>query len=241
MSSPLQLRPRTIPEIVDAAVPLLRQHYLLLVTASTVILAPGFLLRIALPTEALWISNMLNRLLFVMVNGATISIVSESYLGGVPDLASTLRAVGARSASLLGASILRGLLIALGLVVLIVPGVVFYAWSFAMPMAVMIEGRPAGEAYARSSALVRGHTGRVLLAMLLGFIVMMLLVFAIGVTAARLAGAAGLPMRTIDLLGQLAMIFAYPIGGVVATLLYYDLRIRNEGFDLEVMARELAA
>lgn len=241
MSSPVQLRPRTVPELVDAAVPLLRRHYLLLVTASTVILAPALVLRLALPLDKLWVANVLTRLLFVLVNAATISIASEAYLGGAPDLESTLRAVGARSASLVGASILRGLLIGLGLVVLIVPGVVFYAWSFAMPMAVMLEGRRASDAYARSSALVRGHTGRVLLTMLLGYVVMLLLVFAVAAAAARLVGVTGLPVRTLDLITQLVTIFGYPIGSVVATLLYYDLRIRKEGFDLEVMARELAA
>ena len=31
----------------------------------------------------------------------------------------------------------------------------------------------------------------------------------------------------------------YPLLAVVSTLLYYDLRIRKEGFDLEIMSREL--
>ena len=41
MSTTVHLRPRGIPELVDAAVPLLRRHYTLLVTASAVVLLPA--------------------------------------------------------------------------------------------------------------------------------------------------------------------------------------------------------
>ena len=40
---------------------------------------------------------------------------------------------------------------------------------------------------------------------------------------------------------QAATIVLTPIVAVIATLLYYDARIRNEGFDLEVMTAELNA
>jgi hypothetical protein len=241
VTSPVHLRPRSIPELVDAAVPLLRRQYLLLVMASAVLLAPVLVLELVLPPNAAWVASIASNLLYVMIDAATIWIVSESYLGNVPDLASTLRTLGSRSASLLGATFLRGLLVLVGFVVLVLPGIVFYAWSFAMPMVVMLEGRRAGEAYSRSNELVRGNTARVLLALFLAFAVMMLIVLAFGMAAGMLIEAVGLPARTADLIGKLAIIFFYPIGGVVGTLLYYDLRIRKDGFDLEVMARELAA
>jgi len=41
--------------------------------------------------------------------------------------------------------------------------------------------------------------------------------------------------------GAIIMCFAYPFLGVVTTLLYYDLRVRKEGFDLEIMTEQLAA
>jgi hypothetical protein len=41
------------------------------------------------------------------------------------------------------------------------------------------------------------------------------------------------------LLGQSVTVIAYPVLSVIATLLYYDARIRKEGFDIEVMAAEL--
>ena len=41
------------------------------------------------------------------------------------------------------------------------------------------------------------------------------------------------------ILSAILIIPIYPLLAVVSTLLYYDLRIRKEGFDLEVMSREL--
>jgi hypothetical protein len=236
---PVHLRPRSIPELVDAAVPLLRRHYLLLVTASAVLMLPALVLEVALPPELVGIAKIASNLLFALLDAATITIVSDAYLGNTPDLSSTLRAVGMRSGSLIGASILRGLIIVLGLVLLIVPGVVFFAWSFAMPMVIMIEGHDAGSAFTRSRELVRGNVWRVLLTILLAFVIVFVLGVAGGAALGALGSAIGLPSRTVTLLGELSIICFYPIGSVVGTLLYYDLRIRNEGFDLEVMAREL--
>ena len=39
----------------------------------------------------------------------------------------------------------------------------------------------------------------------------------------------------------LSSLVSAPIIAIVSTLLYFDGRIRNEGFDLQVMARDLGA
>ena len=41
------------------------------------------------------------------------------------------------------------------------------------------------------------------------------------------------------LIQQAITIVLSPIVAIIATLLYYDARIRNEGYDIEVMAAEL--
>ena len=42
-------------------------------------------------------------------------------------------------------------------------------------------------------------------------------------------------------LGSLGSVLVYPLVPIVATLMYYDLRVRREGLDLELMADDLAA
>jgi hypothetical protein len=43
----------------------------------------------------------------------------------------------------------------------------------------------------------------------------------------------------LSVLGALTTLVLYPVWPVVATVLYYDLRVRKEGLDLEVLAGEL--
>jgi hypothetical protein len=43
-----------------------------------------------------------------------------------------------------------------------------------------------------------------------------------------------------DMIAQIGAMLAMPIQLAVNTLMYYDLRVRKEGFDLELMAQQLA-
>ena len=41
------------------------------------------------------------------------------------------------------------------------------------------------------------------------------------------------------MLGALAAVFVYPLLPVTMTVLYYDARIRREGYDIDLLEREL--
>jgi hypothetical protein len=235
------LRPRTVTEIVDAAFQLLRRRYLALVTAGAVVLMPAIVLELVLPKDALALANLVSNLLLTMFDAVVIYIVSESYLGRPADVGAALRAAGERSGSLLGAAFLRGLLVGVGLLLLVVPGLVLLAHTFAIPMVILLEGSSAGESFGRARELARGNVWRILGTLALGFVIVIVGVAALGFALGMLVTLVGSPERLTNALGEVAMIFVYPIGGVVATLLYFDLRIRKEGFDLEVMAGELDA
>jgi len=61
-------------------------------------------------------------------------------------------------------SLTYGFLVGIGLVALLIPGLIAIArWSLVVPL-VVIEGRGWREAFTRSSKLVKGQTGRVLVA-----------------------------------------------------------------------------
>ena len=65
------------------------------------------------------------------------------------------------------------------------------------------------------------------------------LLYLVIAVIANLIGAMLLSNTLTGILSALLIIPIYPLLAVVSTLLYYDLRIRKEGFDLEVMSREL--
>jgi hypothetical protein len=58
---------------------------------------------------------------------------------------------------LMGASILAGLGIAAGLILLIVPGLILLTWWCLIPAAIVLEKRGVMESFGRSRDLVRGH------------------------------------------------------------------------------------
>lgn len=233
------LRPRSAVEIIDAAFRIYGAHYAALLTTSAVLFTPGLLLKLLLPAGAEWVGDTFQNLLGTVVDGAVIAIVSEAYLGRAADVGTGLRAVGGRVGALIWSSIGRGLLIVLGLLLLVVPGIIAFVWTFAIPMAIVLEGCDAGDAFSRARELARDHFGRILATLTLLIVLFFVLLMSIALAFGAGAGLLGVGDRAYDLVGDIALIVTYPLLSVGATLLYYDLRIRKEGFDLEVMAGEL--
>ena len=193
--------------------------------------------------------------------------VSDIYLERPVTMGAAYRAVMARIWSVLGVAgllvlVFGGLLagtagllvlavLALGaggvvLWIVILPAagvaVVFlYArWLFAAPV-VILEGRRATDAMARSWNLVRGSTMRVL-----GISALVSLIA--GILGAIISGLLSLVTQFGDanvqlVLSQLARLIAavaiQPIAFIVVVLLYYDQRIRREAFDIEMLAATL--
>ena len=51
------------------------------------------------------------------------------------------------------------------------------------------------------------------------------------------AGPSSWPVRAIGT--SIATVLTQPFSQLVAVLLYFDLRVRKEGFDLEILAKQL--
>jgi hypothetical protein len=237
--SPLALRPRSGTELIDAAFQLLRLHYASLVTAIAVVFMPVLLLHLVLPESARPVANLISNLMQPVGAATTVVIVSDAYVGREVSVARTLRDVGSRAGAVLRAALLQGFAIMIGFILLIVPGFILFAALFAMPMAVMLEGCGASEALDRSRELTRGSRGRILLVLGLSYLICFVAAATFGGVVGIAMAGVGLSDRASDIIGELAMMLAFPPIGVVATLLYYDLRIKKEGFDLEVMASQL--
>jgi hypothetical protein len=230
------LRPRTFTELVDAGFAVLRDTYATLTAAVAVILLPVVLQRVAICDGTVSVLLMiLERILYTVADGAVVLLVSERLLGRRPELGPVLRETVSRAPTLLVAAVLSGLAFLAGCLIFIVPGIYVFGALFAMPMIVMLEDMDASEAATRSHQLAKGHVLRILGVLLLGFALMMAYVMLGGF----LIGLIGLDAHGTEVATSVLTIVAYPLPSVMATLLYYDLRIRKEGFDLEMMAADL--
>jgi len=100
---------------------------------------------------------------------------------------------------------------------------------------VMVENAGVLTALRRSRELSRGSARRILGLVLLTVVILVVLTVMVGEVVAALFGN-----RTLaNALGGFVLIPLYPATAAVMTLLYYDLRIRREGYDIELMARGL--
>jgi len=131
---------------------------------------------------------------------------------------------------LIVAGILAGLGVAVGLLLLIVPGLILLTWWCLIVPVVVLEGKQVGESFSRSRELVRGHGWTV---------------FGVVVITAILTGiASGIIQSIFSFLGSF---LRYWIGGAIAsavvgpffavalTLMYFKLR------EIEVGASASAA
>jgi hypothetical protein len=250
---PVALRPRSTTELIDAAVQLLRQHYVELVTITAIFLMPAILLSLLVPDVRtgtmpvggqIWtvLGGVLVAVVFALVSTAAIVIVvSDSYLGRDISIGSAVQRVFARFWSVFFVAIFQTLAVGLGFIFFIIPGFYLLGAFFASTVVVMIEGKSTFAAMGRSYHLASGSVGRILGVLILTGIIVGVIQAIIAVGIALLARLVGLGTSFTNLATNIVHLFIYPFATVVLTLLYYDLRIRKEGFDLEVMAAELGA
>jgi len=117
---------------------------------------------------------------------------------------------------------------------------VLWIWYTFIPQTVVLEGEGGLSAMKRSKYLVKGHFVKAFVLLILVYIAMALIaeIVSFGI------------MRGLFFLGQYSGPLAEGASNVLSvllepfriaaiTLLYYDFRIRKEGFDLEIMAEEL--
>jgi hypothetical protein len=234
MNAPV-LRARSVGEILDLAFQLYRSRWSQMATATGLLVLPLLVLEAIAPLSALPLLEQLGNLFFLAASAAVVVIASEAYMGREEAAADAVRTVGRRFLSVWGAALIQGILIILGMLLLIIPGIIAAIVTFAMQQAVMIEGRSAGEAFERSRTLASDNWKHIVLTSVMVFLIVILAMLGFGVML-ELAGITG---RLSIILVNVALIAVNPLGAVVGTVLYYDLRIRKEAFDVAVATERL--
>lgn len=247
MASPAY-RTRSTGELLDAAFLMFRRHFTSIVLGAGVFLVPVSMIDLLFPSPAAGVASpaavlakLVSNLLYVAASAAAVLVTSEAYLGRKVELGAVLRTVLGRFGTVFWATIVRGFIVGLGLLLLVIPGVVVFLWTFSMTTAVVIEGRGADEAFDRSRNLARGEAWRILRTAVLAYLIFFAAILGAGFASGGVTYLLGLPEVVGTVLLDLAFICVFPFTAVVNTLLYYDLRIRKEGLDLELLAGELEA
>ncbi|MCI0588971.1 MAG: hypothetical protein L0323_19280 [Planctomycetes bacterium] len=247
-----ELRPMGVGEILDRALRVYLLNLARLLPIALVVLVPLALLALALedagrvpatgdPSRqvgalgAVLATAAANVLGWGLLQGGLIQVVSDIYLGNPTGIQAAFGRGFRRILPMLGATLLSTIAIAVGFVLLIVPGIIWTAALFCVNAAVVLEGKSVLGSFQRSKDLTAGFRKKVLwiigLSSIIGWVW--------GALVGAAAGWLDLTTSTLTVLTHAANAFFTPFHAVVTILLYYDLRIRKEAFDLEVLAREM--
>ncbi len=252
------LRPLTVGEILDTSFSLYRRHFAALATVALVCTGVPLVLRLFLETAGGIFANLPLALLYglslvvlnLVATGATVFIVSESYLGCPISAREALDRATPYIGRILVCSLLIALVVGLGFVLFLVPGIILaVGLALAIPAVVLEPRASASAALSRSWELTRGARWRIFGLGLTLLVLLYVPVIAVtGLLAVVLPRASGgsqsfgpgsLSTVVALALGGIVQMFIYPLFYCVLTVTYYDLRVRKEGFDLELLASTL--
>ena len=238
------LRARSATEIVDAAFQLYRRDPLTYLLLSAICYAPLLVLQLVMlgPATAIeqQIEAMTSGFSLVLLFGYWISLSllsatmvrlsSEDYLGRHYEAPVAVRDAVVRLPTVMFSLLFKYLLIVVGFFLFIVPSLWVLARYFAVTASIVLEGRGTGAAFGRSARLSRGLKLHILGTSLLAFLIFFVVYFAVTIAGAMTGSVVITTLFTI-----IVSIIAWPMFAITEMLLYYDARIRSEGFDIEMM------
>jgi hypothetical protein len=170
--------------------------------------------------------------------------VADAYLGEEVGWRSSLSFALRRLPAIVGLALLSGLLVALGTLLCVIPGIYLYvAFTVAVPV-LLVEGAGPRRALGRSRELVRGRWWGTCGVALVGYLLVSVVSVAltglvVGVAFANPARNTVTGFTLNTLAATVGSMIATPAAAAFITVLYIDLRVRKEGFDLLLLARRL--
>jgi len=259
----------SIGDILDRGLRLLLARLPVYYAINLIVFLPSILMQLVLPylqsedigpTSGPYALAALGGTLLVLIltvilrpfgTAALLHIIAQDFINQRAGIGEAFAFAFRRFGTLLGASILAGLMIGFGYIFCIVPGIIFMIWYAFVGQVVVVEGLGAMESLSRSKELTVGYRGRVLGLLALFFVMTIMISVAVGTLNLILPSMQVIPtptgQRTVYnhanyaiqiAVSSLVSILIETFSAICLTLLYFDLRIRKEGFDLELAAKE---
>ena len=139
-----------------------KAHWRHLVPIALVVYVAVALISVLLVAVLTWVGAILSAIVSLValfwVQGALVRAVEDIRDGRADmSLGQTYERVRPQLPAIIVGGLLAGLGIALGLLLLIIPGLVLLTWWIVIIPVIVLEERSAGEAFGRSRELVRGY------------------------------------------------------------------------------------
>ena len=265
--APPQLRPLALGEILDVSIKLVTRNWRALATVVLVVTVPVGVISLLITTSTTsydplldvrtaddgaayvagaLVNALLQLLLYLLAPAACTALLADAYLGRRPEWQPSLATAARRAPAVFAMSVAVGLGLLVGFTALVIPAIFLgVRWSVALP-ALLLERRGPFAAIGRSWSLVGGFWWKCFGTVFVAYLLVIVLSFATGaVLGAVLALLAstdsflGISLQELVTVG--VELFALPLLAAVTLVLYVDLRVRKEGFDLALAADHMAA
>jgi hypothetical protein len=233
--------PMTQGELLDGAFHLYGRHFRTLIAVAAVCNGPGQALSLYADLSGGVTVRPFSFVVALLVAGigaligsaAILRVISDGYLGRESSWQEAIRFAMGKVWSLIVANFAAGMLTGLALLLLIVPGIIVACGYSVVSQVVVLEDLPSPtDALSRSWALTKDHR-------VTAFVMMLVLGLVAGMPggiANALSVFLGSPARVV---GALLAIALAPLASCGMTLYYYDLRVRKEAFDLQILGQLL--
>ena len=168
-------------------------------------------------------------------------IISERFSGEAGSIGKAYLRIADVFFPLLGTLAFTSIAIVAGLFTLVIPGLVVYGWFCLAPAVVTIEGEGGIGALKRSYVIVKGYWNKAFFVVVLLAILQLIVASLIYSLSKMLEVFTGITAVSEFLSILLPLLIIEPFKIATTTLLYYDLRIRKEGYTIQIMADEIGA
>jgi uncharacterized membrane protein len=252
------MRPRTLGEILSEAFRIYKENAAKLLLIVAVIVVPLSFISAAgvrllgepklhrvgttieysrsfgVTVAALLIGAAIGVITWAILQAAMLRGAAQATIGDPVDVEASYRWGLRRFGSVLLLAILVGIVVVLGFILLIIPGIIFLVFLSVSEPALIVENRRGTEAMSRSWNLVRGHFWHALVVILVAAIIT-------GVVQGILTAIGGDNWFVRWIFTAIAQIITAPFTALVTVLLYLDLRARKEALTADRLRTELAS
>jgi hypothetical protein len=263
--SEVDLRPMTLGEVLDRTFKLYKSNFLLFagITAWPFLVLLVINIGIAgfglgarpaagsVPSSGVLPSVIAGGITFALLylfllgaaQAATVFAVSDLYLGRPTGLRDCYKRVGAKAVRVIFILLLTGIIVGVGCLLLIIPGIILLCRTAISVPASMLEDSKTIRSIERSMELTKGFAGQMFVIFLMVWVMSWLVAaifevpFAFLVTAQHTVSFGTLVLQHLS--SFVSQVLVGPIGTIAFSLMYYNLRVRKEAFDIQHLMASL--
>jgi len=253
----LYLEPMTTGMILDRSFRLYVQNFSLMIGLTAIVQLPILLFTVGTPflqrdNAAIGLLAAFGTLIAAVISGLIVTpwvtasatkAVSERFLGNQIAVMPALKFGSQFIGRLILIQIVVSLIVFVGMMLCVIPGIIWaLSYSLVIPVAVLENSTSGSVIRQRSWDLVKGNRWKVFGVVAVIVVAQILLSLSGTFFIQLFYGNVSTTGQALGaLISSVAGLLTFPLQPIAVTLLYYDLRIRKEGFDLEMLSQAISA